>query len=113
MTHLSGGMLQRNRIQQTLTVDEKADKNLWWEGPKYLKTKPSQWPVNRAAKETVPEGGLKKQDKGIKRTPQCVMGDTVMVNINENIPWRLEPTHLKLVTSDKSTSLVQRLLSNC
>ena len=73
VTHHSGGMFQRNRIQQTLTVDEKADKNLWWEGPKYLKTKPPQWPVNRASKETVPEGELKKQDKRIKRTPQGVM----------------------------------------
>lgn len=68
---------------------ELAERNSWWEGPSYLKEKPSEWPINKITH-------VSASDTEVRRSNKCQLDtsdrrDRTMVVIEGNEESRLEP----------------------
>ncbi|XP_031553331.1 uncharacterized protein LOC116290441 [Actinia tenebrosa] len=95
-----------------LTVPELAEKISWWEGPSYLKEKPSDWPINK-----IPHANA--SDTEVRKTKRCQLdtcdkrGRTMVVIKGEDEP-RLEPKRLSSwLRLTRIQAWIYRFLNNC
>ncbi|PFX13817.1 hypothetical protein AWC38_SpisGene22069 [Stylophora pistillata] len=99
-------------VTRGLTVPELAEKNSWWEGPSYLKEKPSEWPINKLTT-------VRASDTEVRKSNKCQLDpsdgrDRMMVTIEGDGESRLEPKRFSSwLRLTRIQARIYRFLKNC
>lgn len=99
-------------VTRGLTVPGLAKKNSWWEGPSYLKEKPSEWPINKITHVSASDTEVRKSNKCQLDTSD--RRDRTMIVIEGDNESRLEPKRFSSwLRLTRIQAWIYRFLNNC
>ncbi|KAK3708823.1 hypothetical protein QZH41_007175 [Actinostola sp. cb2023] len=96
-------------VTRGLTVEELANKEMWWEGPSFLRKKAPEWPKSQISLDDA----VNKEVK-IKSLVNDHGQVRAMVTIKEDTPWRIEPIRFSSwLRLTRVQAWIYRFLDNC